>query len=175
MLYSFIENLARLLHRTGAVLTLLVAALVLLDVIRRNFFGQPFFGTPELVANTMLILVFLQVPYVLISRRLLRVSAIVDRMPVKVGQLSEAMGYLLGAVFFLVLVTFSWNPLIRGLASGEYFGNVMFRIPAWSIRIPAMALWAVCLVCCLVMALRSLKGQAARSAREVRPGMAREG
>lgn len=167
MVTTFITNTATWLHRFGAVLALAIAALIFADAVKRNFFGQPIIGATEIAENAMLILVFLQVPHVLMSRKLLRVSALIERAPGPFSHLSEAAGYALGAVFFAVLVIYSWEPLVDGLSFGEFYGNVMFRIPAWLVRIPALILWGVCFVCCVTLALNLISAQRATTADEV--------
>lgn len=158
MFFQTTMKLSEWFRRIGAMLTLATATLVFADAFSRNFLSAPLLGTAELAANAMVILLFLQVPHILMHRKLLRVTAFIGVMPRAVQHWSEIVAYLLGGLFFVGLVVFSVEPTVSGLQRGEFFGSVMFKIPAWPLRTTTLLLWAVCAACCFVVAAHLYRG-----------------
>ena len=116
-------------------LSFLIAA----DIIGRLFapvhpFFKPINGTAELVAASIVIIVFLQVGYAIRSRSMLRADFLVNRLPASIQKIFLAFGYLLGAVFFLMVITGGYEESIRSFVEGEYEGEGALRVPSWPAR-----------------------------------------
>jgi TRAP-type C4-dicarboxylate transport system permease small subunit len=45
-----------------------------------------------------------------------------------------AIGYLLGAAFFLMIVVGGWDMAVHSWVAGEYEGEGALRVPAWPTR-----------------------------------------
>jgi len=147
------------LHVAGAVVTLALAALVCWDVAGRIFFNRPFPGTVEIAGVGLVFITFLQAPYAIRQRKLLRVTFLLDRLPPLVRSQFNALAYLFGAAFFIAVAAASWEPAWHGLASGEFFGNDAFRVPAWPLRFGCMFLWTVASLVCLGFMVEGLRGR----------------
>ena len=147
------------LHVLGAALLLAMAAVILYDVGGRILFNRPFAGTAELVAVCLVLQTYLQMPYVLRHRQLLRVSFFVDRVSPRVRSQLNAFAYLCGAVFLIAIAITSWEPAIRGIATAEFFGNDAFRIAAWPLRFGTIALWVVGGLVCLGIVADGVRGR----------------
>ena len=93
------------------------------DVAGRLLLNKPFAGTAELAGVGLVLLTFMQAPYVIRERKLLRVTFFLDRLPPAVRSQLNAFTYLLGAAFFIAMVIASWEPSLAGWHSGEFFGN----------------------------------------------------
>ena len=78
-----------------------LAFLILANIIGRSVFDSPVYGTAEIVATSIVIIVFLQVGYAIRSQSMLRADFLIIHLPYSIQRIFLFIGYLLGAVFFL--------------------------------------------------------------------------
>ncbi|MBN8507826.1 MAG: TRAP transporter small permease [Burkholderiales bacterium] len=143
-----IESAARALHLIGAAAVALLTAVILYDAGGRLLLNRPFPGTTELAANALVLITFLQLPYAIWQRQLLRVTFLVERVPAGLRAALDALAYGVGAGLFAAVATVAWSPLVHSVAAGEFYGTDAFRIPAWPLRAATFGLWlAAALVC----------------------------
>ena len=110
-----------------------MAFLILTDVLARNT-GHKFVGVPEYVRNTLIVVIFLQLPYAVRIRSMLRVDIFVNILP-NVAKLPLAIfGYLLGVAFFGALAYGSFSPAITSWVNNEYEGEGVVEVAAWPAR-----------------------------------------
>ena len=62
------------------------------------------------------------------------------------------IGYLLGALFFLMIITGGWDESVRSFVEGEFEGEGALRVPSWPARWTVMIGSALALINYLVMA-----------------------
>ncbi|MBL8380285.1 MAG: TRAP transporter small permease [Burkholderiales bacterium] len=147
------------MHKIGALLVVVMAAVIMYDALGRLLFNRPFAGTAELASTAMVVLTFLQVPYVILEKKLLRVTFLFDRVgPTARGALN-VFAYLCGTLFFSVLFATSIEPALEGWRIGEYFGSAVFRIPGWPLRFATLFLWLVAALVCLYFLVEALRGR----------------
>lgn len=118
----------------AAVWTFGLSFLVMGNIIGRYVFDAPIYGTAEIVAASIVIIVFLQAGYAIRSRSMLKADFLVDHLPDAVQRILLAFGYLLGAAFFLMIITGGWEESIRSYVEGEYEGEGALRVPSWPAR-----------------------------------------
>ncbi|WP_372658017.1 TRAP transporter small permease [Hydrogenophaga sp.] len=147
------------LHVMGACVLTILTMVIFYDVTARTFFNTPFAGTAELAGVGLVLLTFMQTPYVIRERKLLRVTFFLDRVPPAVRSQLNAFTYLLGAAFFMAMVIASWEPSIAGWNSGEFFGNDAFRIPAWPLRFGSIVLWLIAAAVCVGFVAEGVRGR----------------
>jgi TRAP-type C4-dicarboxylate transport system permease small subunit len=108
------------------------------DVAGRNLFGAPISGVPELVALSIVAIVFLQCPQTLAAGRLPRSSALVDVLAAHrpgIARALEDVWDLLGAAVLGVLVWATWPRLLRDYERGTFVGAVGdFTAPTWPVK-----------------------------------------
>lgn len=129
-----------------------LAFLVMGDIVGRTVFSKPIYGTAEMVASSIVIVVFLQVGYAIRSRSMLKADFLVVLLPEKVQRILLAVGYLLGAGFFLMIITGGWEASVRSIVEGEFEGEGALRVPSWPARWTVMIGSALALLNYLVMA-----------------------
>ncbi|HBT32094.1 MAG TPA: hypothetical protein DEB15_04285 [Pusillimonas sp.] len=147
------------LHLVGACFLIALTLLIMYDVLGRILFNRPFAGTAELVAVGLVLLTFLQTPYVIRHRQLLRVTFLLDRVPGAIRSQLNAFAYILGSAFFLAIAITSVEPSIVGWNTGEFFGNDAFRIPAWPLRFGTLVLWIISGFICIGFAVQGIQGK----------------
>ena len=95
---------------------------------------MPINGTVEMVAASVVIIVFLQAGYAIRSRSMLQADFLVTHLPKRVQRFLLGVGYLLGAAFFLMIITGGWEESIRSFVDGEFEGEGALRVPSWPAR-----------------------------------------
>ncbi len=137
---------------TAAAWTFGLAFLVMANIIGRTYFDFPIYGTAEIVAASIVIVVFLQAGYAIRSRSMLKADFLVEHLPKNVQRLLLAIGYLLGATFFLMIITGGWEESIASYVEGEYEGEGALRAPSWPARWTVMIGSGLAMINYLVMA-----------------------
>ncbi|MGI9402431.1 MAG: TRAP transporter small permease subunit [Rhizobiaceae bacterium] len=127
------DNLTRFLMILGAVWAFVLCFFILADIIFRAM-NMPLHGTKEIVANSVVMIVFLQVGFAVRSGSMLRADFLVLMMSPKVQKALLIFGYLLGALFFLYLLKAGIIPASRSFANGEFDGEGALRVPVWPAR-----------------------------------------
>ena len=106
---------------------------ILADIVFRAF-NLPLQGIKELVANSVVMIVFLQVGFAVRSRSMLNADFLVHMFGPRVRRVLAVGGFLLGAAFFLILMHGGIDPALRSFANGEYDGEGALRVPVWPAR-----------------------------------------
>jgi TRAP-type mannitol/chloroaromatic compound transport system permease small subunit len=135
-------GLHRLTQALNALGTLMIIGLMLLinaDIIGRTGFDAPVRGVTELVALSIVGIVFLQLADTLRCGRFTRADMLLDQLkrdrPVLAARL-QALYHLLGAVLMLVILWAAWPSLVQSIATREYVGALGdFTAPVWPVRL----------------------------------------
>lgn len=151
-LITLSDRLSKFLMVAAAAWTFGLAFLVMANIIGRTYFDSPIHGTAEIVAASIVIVVFLQVGYAIRSRSMLKADFLVIHLPEGVQRTLLAFGYLLGAVFFLLIITGGWEESVRSFVRGEYEGEGALRVPSWPARWTVLIGSGLALINYLVMA-----------------------
>ncbi|MGI9524542.1 MAG: TRAP transporter small permease [Hyphomicrobiaceae bacterium] len=133
-LITFSDRLSKFLMIAAAVWAFGLAFLVMANIIGRTVFDAPVYGTAEIVAASIVIVVFLQAGYAIRSRSMLKADFLVVHLPETVQRICLAIGYLLGAAFFLMIITGGWEESVKSFVEGEYEGEGALRVPSWPAR-----------------------------------------
>ena len=133
-LITFSDRLSKVLMVFAAAWTFGLSFLVMANIIGRTYFDFPIYGTAEIVAASIVIVVFLQAGYAIRSRSMLKADFLVNHLPDKVQRTLLGIGYLLGAAFFLMIITGGWEESIASYVEGEYEGEGALRVPSWPAR-----------------------------------------
>ncbi len=154
-----VESLSRALHAIGAASIALLTLVILYDVIGRLVLNKPFPGTTEIAANAMVLITFLQVPYAILHRKLLRVTFLYERVPAGTRNKLDVFAFGVGAMLFFAIAVVAWPPFVHSVQAAEFYGTDAFRIPAWPLRGVAMILWVAAGAVCSWLAWLSLVGR----------------
>lgn len=151
-----VGSFARTLNVVSAVWLASVALLILYDVIGREFFASPFHGTNEIVSNSVLSILFLQLPLSILSGSALRTTILYGSVGARGKGFIDAASYLLALVLFLVIAVGSWPNMIEGWAIGEQEGSGIINIPVYPIRTLVVFVSIVTVAVCALMIYRAL-------------------
>lgn len=131
----------RLVDGLNAIGSLLIGAVMLLmctDVLMRNLANQPIDGVAEMVAASIVVIVFLQLPSTLRHGRMSRADLFLDpflqRRPAA-GRRLRGTYSLVGIFACGVIAYASWGPLVRAWTNNEFLGiEGVFTFPTWPMR-----------------------------------------
>ena len=146
------DRISKFLMVLAAVWAFALPFLILADIIGRGVFAVPINGTAELVTASIVIIVFLQAGYAIRSRSMLHADFLVVHLPPVLQRFLLAFGYLLGALFFLMIITGGWEESIRSFTEGEYEGEGAIRVPSWPARWTVLLGSGLAMINYLVMA-----------------------
>lgn len=127
------------LNSVGSVLILMVMLLMCTDVLARNLFNSPIHGVAELVAISIVTIVFLQLASTLRHGRMSRADIFIDeyaaRRP-RNGNALLAVFNAAGAAMCTVVIWATLPVFQRAWEDNEYIGvEGVFTAPTWPVRL----------------------------------------
>ena len=129
---------AAVLSSIGTLWIGVLMALVVADVLGRNFFDAPITGVAEIAGRSVVAIVFLQVSAAIMQGRLTRADFLIRRIggaSPRAVQVLEFLFALTGAIVFALIVWASWHKAVEAWVSSEYFGvQGVFTIPTFPFR-----------------------------------------
>lgn len=133
---------ARCLGAMNALGTVWIFALMVLinsDILGRELFGTPVRGTTELIALSIVGIVFLQLGHTLLVGRMTRSDMFIDTLLQKAprtGRLLQGIYHLAGAVLLALIFWGSISLFQDAIEIGEYVGAIGdFTAPTWPVRL----------------------------------------
>jgi TRAP-type mannitol/chloroaromatic compound transport system permease small subunit len=135
---SPIGHLIDALNAVGSVVIAAVMVLMCADVLMRNLANRPIEGVAELVATSVIVIVFLQLPATLRHGRMSRADLFIDpfiqRRPIA-GKKLRAVFSLAGVFACGVIAYATWPVLERAWSDDEFWGVAgVFTFPTWPMR-----------------------------------------
>lgn len=150
--------LARSLHLLAAFWLFMLAFLILADVVGRGLFNAPIQGTPELVANSIVAIAFLQLAHSIRVGGMLRTDILEAFLPARARRWLRALGYAVGIAFFLALAYATWEPMVRAWEIREYQGEGALRVPTYPVRTIILVTSVLAAAAYLGLAAKALRG-----------------
>lgn len=126
------------LNAVGSVVIAVVMVLMCADVLLRNLLNQPIDGVAELVATSIIVIVFLQLPATVRHGRMSRADLFIDpfvaRRPAA-GRRLRAL-FSLGGVLACGIIAYATAPVLaRAWSDSEFWGiEGVFTFPTWPMR-----------------------------------------
>jgi len=127
------DRITKVLMVLAAFWAFVLCFITLADIIFRalNF---PLQGTKEIIANSVVIIVFLQIGFAIRSRSMLGADFLVNVFGPDTRRYLAVFSFLLGALFFAILFKGAIEPALRSFANGEFDGEGALRVPVWPTR-----------------------------------------
>jgi len=157
-----LETVARGFHIISVFGLLTIALLVCADVLSRGLFNMPVPGTVEMVANTLVALVFLQLPFAVLSNGMIRATVLYDATGDRGRLAIETLTCLLGIGICGAIAYGGWVPMLDAIEIGAYEGEGALRVPVWPVRIVLVVMSAVAALAYLAMLLSAWRNGAPR-------------
>lgn len=164
---GWVDRVTSVMNAIGTVWILALMLLISADVFGRGAFGDPIAGVPEMVALSIMGIVFLQLANTLRAGRLTRSDALLSvlsrRLP-RVAAGVDAVFHLAGAALLWVILSSYYPKFERSWQRDEFVGAIgNFTAPTWPINlivlIGAAAMLITFLVNAACLAARAINGK----------------
>ena len=138
------HHVTEALGRVGTLWILAVMVLINADVAGRYLFNHPIPGVPELVALSIVGIVYLQLPHTLRLERFIRsdvfILPLIQRRP-RLGYFLQAVTHAFGAAMCALIFWYVTPNFVEAWREGDYVGAAgVFTAPKW----PIYLIVAVC-------------------------------
>ncbi len=133
-------RVSKILHIVSSAWVLVLAVIILVDVVGRAVFNHPLLGTAEIIKNSVVAILFLQIPLAILVGAMLRTTIILDWVGSRFRAAIELVACSLGLLFFVALVVGSYEPLLEAWRIGEYEGEGAMRVPTYPVRAIVLAM-----------------------------------
>jgi TRAP-type C4-dicarboxylate transport system permease small subunit len=157
-----LEWVARVFHIISVFGLLAIALLVCADVLSRGLFNRPVPGTAEMVANTLVGLLFLQLPFAVLSNSMIRATVVYDAVGNRGRLAIETVTCLLGIGICGAIAYGGWGPMLAAIEIGAYEGEGALRVPIWPVRIILVVMSALAALAYLAMLVNAWRARAPR-------------
>jgi TRAP-type C4-dicarboxylate transport system permease small subunit len=158
---SWFGRLVDGLNAAGSVLIGLIMLLMCADVLLRDLANRPIDGVAELVATSIVVIVFLQLPSTLRHGRMARADLFLDPFMVRrprAGRRLRALFSLAGVFACGVIAYASWKPLLRAWTDSEFLGvEGIFTFPTWPMRVVVLTGAGLAAVQYLLLVIEDLR------------------
>ena len=134
MVDNVFNSVTRVCSTIAAFWALALAFLILYDITGRFFFNSPFDGTIEIVANSMVAILFLQMPYTIYRGAHLRTAVIYQNLGDYGQRAIDVIVALLGIWFFFSIALGAFDDMIIGWEVDEREGEGSIRVPIYPVR-----------------------------------------
>lgn len=160
---NVITRFAKGLNVLSAIWLAGVALLIIADVLGRELFLVPLQGTNEIVSNSVLSILLLQLPLSILTRGSLRTTIFYGRVGLRGKRAIDGLSYALAFVLFAVIAIGSWPNMIEGWAIFEAEGSGNIQIPVYLVRTLVVVVCFVGAAVCAFMVHRAMsrRGRAA--------------
>lgn len=133
-----LEFPANVLASVGTVWIFLIMALVVADVIGRDFLDSPITGVAEFSSRSVSAIVFLQLAAAVCSNRMTRSDFLLNLIGKRSAKGVVALNVfnaLVGAGLFAALAWIGWSEFSNSWTSNEFYGvQGVYSVPAWPFR-----------------------------------------
>lgn len=132
-LIQLTDRITKVLMVLAAFWAFVLCFITLADIIFRAL-NYPLQGTKEIIANSVVIIIFLQIGFAIRSRSMLGADFLVNSFGPNTRRYLAVFGFLMGALFFAILFKGGITPALRSFANGEFDGEGALRVPVWPAR-----------------------------------------
>jgi len=132
------HGLTGAMNGVGTVWIFCLVFLVCSDVAARALFNAPLAGVPELVALSIVGIVYLELANTLRVNRFIRSDVFIGRLlesRPRAGHAVQAFHHLVGAGVSAIILFYTWPRFVEAWVSDEYIGTLGdFTAPVWPVK-----------------------------------------
>ena len=158
---DFVDRSTEVLSTISAFWGLLLCAVYLWDIIGRELFNTPFQGTHELVANSIVGILFLELPSSIKRRAMIRTVFIFNAVSDKIRRAIDCSTYILGILLFAAIIWGGWDTMITSWELKEFEGAGSFEVPVYPVRTLIIIFSGICCLIYLQLFYHTVTGKIA--------------
>ncbi|MEM8630055.1 MAG: TRAP transporter large permease subunit [Pseudomonadota bacterium] len=154
---SAIKALTGVVSGAASIWIFCLMILICADIIGRSVFNSPVQGVAEIVANSIVAIVFLQTAHTLMSGRMTRTDILAGWLEEErpfAASLMRIAFHLAGFAVFALIAVGTWPKLVDAWVENEFFGaQGVFTAPVWPIK---ACLFGGSILTCVAFAAQAL-------------------
>ena len=127
-----VKKVSEILQGIAAIWLVFVAFTIFAEVTFRNF--GLFLGADQIVQNSVPAIVFLQVPFAIVSGTMLRTTLIYEFCSKNSKIIINVLSFLIGIMLFAGIAVGGWTDMIKGWEIKEYQGIGAIEFPVYIVR-----------------------------------------
>lgn len=131
---DIVTRSTNILSTISAFWALLLAAIILIDIFGRELFNTPFLGTHEIVGNSIVGILFLELPSTIKRGAMLRTVFVFNSVGVMGRRIIDVASYTLGIILFGAIIYGGWETTITSWKTLEIEGAGAFEVPVYPVR-----------------------------------------
>ena len=127
-----VKKVSEILQGIAAIWLVFVAFTIFAEVTFRNF--GLFLGADQIVQNSVPAIVFLQVPFAIVSGTMLRTTLIYEFCSTNSKIIINVLSFLIGMMLFIGIAVGGWTDMIKGWEIREYQGIGAIEFQVYIVR-----------------------------------------
>lgn len=131
---DIVTRSTNILSTISAFWALLLAGIILTDIFGRELFDTPFLGTHEIVGNSIVGILFLELPSTIKRGAMLRTVFVFNAVGVTGRRIIDVTSYILGIILFGAIIFGGWDAMITSWEILEIEGAGAFEVPVYPVR-----------------------------------------
>lgn len=114
-----LERFLSIMDGIAAISVFGIMLLITADVLSRLILNKPFAGTAEIVSSIIIIVCFLEIPYVAVKGAHVRTTMLYDKVGVKGKHVIDIVAALIGVLVYAFIIRASWGNLLNAISIHE--------------------------------------------------------
>lgn len=114
-----LERFLKLMDGLAAISVFAIMLLITADVLSRLLLNKPFAGTAEVVSSIIIIVCFLEIPYVAVKGAHVRTTMLYDKVGVRGKLVIDLAAAVLGILVYAFIIRASFGNLLNAIEIGE--------------------------------------------------------
>lgn len=116
---KLLERFLGIMDGLAAISVFAIMLLITADVLSRLLLNKPFAGTAEVVSSIIIIVCFLEIPYVAVKGAHVRTTMLYDKVGAKGKHVIDIAAALLGILVYAFIIRASLGNLLNAIAIQE--------------------------------------------------------
>lgn len=116
---KILERFLSILDGIASIAIFVIMILITADVLSRLLLNKPFVGTAEIVSSIIIIVCFMEIPYVAVKGAHVRTTMLYDKVGAKGKLVIDILAAVLGILVYAFIIKASWGNLLHAVSIGE--------------------------------------------------------
>ena len=141
---DFVTRSTEVLSTISAFWALLLCGIFMWDIIGRELFNSPFLGTHEIVGNSIVGILFLELPSSIKRGAMLRTVFVFNAVTDLWRRVIDSSSYILGITLYGAIIWGGWGTMITSWETLEIEGAGAFEVPIYPVRTIIIVFSIIC-------------------------------
>ncbi len=140
---SILNTSVNVFGNLGAIWLVCVAVTMCVDVVGRGVFATPIPGVEDIVANSIVAILFLQIPLSVFDNAMIRATLVYDTFGVTGRKIIDSLVCIVGMILFVSIVFGAFPDMVIGWEILETEGSGALEVPVYPTRTVIVTMSAI--------------------------------